>query len=517
MAKFDYNLIFTFIFIMKKYTFFIFTFFCISYVLAQKHDNNWVFGYDSGGQHFGGSIFNFTADSVFYYPQLGVDMGENNVSMSDRNGNLIFYTNGESIANALHDTLWNGKGINPGAVNNDYAPTGAPVPFGAICLPMPGDTNLYYLFSEKMEYYPNIPTFVQASQLTYSVIDMRLDNGKGGVVLGKKNISIINDTLTSGQLSAVKHGNGRDWWIIIPEFHTKAYYRFLLTPKGIQGPFKQYVAGTPTILTDWSGNVAFSQDGSKYARYDKTELLTLMDFDRCTGLFSNPQKLNVYPAPNGVMGGVMFSPNGKYLYVAIQTFAVQYDLTATDINASMDTVAIYDGFVSPFSTDFLYPAMGPDGKIYYNGTGGIDKLHVIEYPDSGGSACYFHQHAISLPTYNYSSIPNFPNYRLGALVGSACDTIFATAIETPITSAFEVILSPNPAQNHLFLQFSKPLQAEAYIAFFEATGKKVAEYPLEKGHFDAKLNISALANGIYFYRLYEEGKGIGSGKLVVQR
>ena len=501
---------------MKKYTFFILTFFIFSLSFAQKHDNNWVFGYQSGVPHAGGSILNFTLDSILFYPELGVYMGENNVSMSDKQGNLIFYTNGESIANALHDTLWNGKGLNSGAINNDYAPTGAPIPFGSICLPMPNDTNLYYLFTEKAEYV-NWVTFVQPMQLNYTIIDMRLDNEKGGVVVGKKNIPLISDTLAYGQLNAVKHGNGRDWWIIIPEYHTEWYYRFLLTPTGIQGPIKQHVIGAKGGFYDSSGNAVFSQDGTRYAKYDRDELITVMDFDRCTGLFSNPQKLNIYSPISNNMGGVIFSPNGKYLYTAVQTFAIQYDLTASDINASVDTVAIYDGSVSPTATDFFYPAIGANGKIYYNGTGGINKLHVIEYPDLAGVACNFQQHAISLPTYNYASMPNFPNYRLGALVGSACDTIHTTAITPVISTSFELSVSPNPATNELFLQFSKPLSAEAKCTFFELTGKKVAEYSLSKGQLSANFQISQLANGIYFYQLHQEKEILATGKLVIQK
>ena len=503
---------------MKKYIFIILISFFFSITLAQKHDNTWVFGYESGAQHFGGSLLNFTLDSVLFYPKLGVYMGENNVSMSDRQGNLIFYTNGESIANALHDTLWNGKGINPGDVNNDYAPTGAPVPFGGICLPMPGDTNLYYLFTEKLDYI-NIPamSYIQTVQLNYHVIDMRLDNGKGGVVLGKKNIPLISDTLSYGQLTAVKHGNGRDWWILVPEYHTDWYYRFLLTPKGIQGPFKQHLIGAMGGAEDSDGNAVFSQDGTKYAKYNKAELLTIIDFDRCTGLFSNPQKINAIAGQGELFGGVAFSPNGKYLYFSMQTYAIQYDLTATNINASADTVAIYDGFASPFGSQFFYPAMGPNGKIYYSCPGGDDQLHVIEYPDVQGSACYFHQHAIALPTYNYASIPNFPNYRLGALVGSACDTIHTTAITPVISTSFELSVSPNPATNELFLQFSKPLSAEAKCTFFELTGKKVAEYSLSKGQLSANFQVSQLANGIYFYQLQQEKEILATGKLVIQK
>ncbi|HMX40726.1 MAG TPA: PKD domain-containing protein, partial [Saprospiraceae bacterium] len=56
-------------------------------------------------------------------------------------------------------------------------------------------------------------------------------------------------------------------------------------------------------------------------------------------------------------------------------------------------------------------------------TNGIRYLHVIDQPDEAGTACGFRQQGIELPTVNQSSIPNFPNYRLGPLDGSPCDTL----------------------------------------------------------------------------------------------
>jgi hypothetical protein len=50
-------------------------------------------------------------------------------------------------------------------------------------------------------------------------------------------------------------------------------------------------------------------------------------------------------------------------------------------------------------------------------------LHVIHSPDEPGEACQYQQHGITLPTYNSKSIPNHPNYRLGPLDGSPCDTL----------------------------------------------------------------------------------------------
>jgi hypothetical protein len=67
--------------------------------------------------------------------------------------------------------------------------------------------------------------------------------------------------------------------------------------------------------------------------------------------------------------------------------------------------------------------LAPDGKIYSSSTNSVSSLHVIHSPDEPGLACQYQQHGIELPTRNTFSMPTFPNYRLGPLDGSACDTL----------------------------------------------------------------------------------------------
>jgi PKD repeat protein len=67
--------------------------------------------------------------------------------------------------------------------------------------------------------------------------------------------------------------------------------------------------------------------------------------------------------------------------------------------------------------------MGPDGKIYVVSGVSDTVMHVINTPNQPGYASHFTQHSINLPNLNDKSIPNFPNYRLGPLDGSPCDTL----------------------------------------------------------------------------------------------
>lgn len=96
----------------------------------------------------------------------------------------------------------------------------------------------------------------------------------------------------------------------------------------------------------------------------------------------------------------------------------QYDLWAEDIEATRTLVAEYDGHLDPFPTTFFLGQLAPDGKIYIASNNGVTSLHVIHNPDADCPDC-----RIELPTFNSFSIPNQPNYRLGPIDGSPCDTL----------------------------------------------------------------------------------------------
>ena len=96
---------------------------------------------------------------------------------------------------------------------------------------------------------------------------------------------------------------------------------------------------------------------------------------------------------------------------------------ADSLATSLDTVAVYDGFQSPFGSYFLLLQLGPDGRIYGNCPNSENVMHAIQYPDRKGDACQVRQHSVQLPTYNAFTMPHFPNYRLGPLDGNPCDTL----------------------------------------------------------------------------------------------
>ncbi|MEQ1747743.1 MAG: hypothetical protein ABMA02_20115, partial [Saprospiraceae bacterium] len=276
---------------------------------------------------------------------------------------------------------------------------------------------------------------------------MSLSNGLGDVGTIKNQVA-IDDSLLD-MLSAVRHGNGRDWWIVIPKDYSNGYFTMVLNPAGISNPYLQRI-GVAWTFEDWSGQSVFSPDGSWYARANPYNELHLFRFDRCSGLLSQPLKL-ILPDPDLFACGVAFSPNSKRLYVSTGLQLYQYDLSKTNVDVTRMLIGEYDGHVAPnLPTTFFQMMLAPNGKIYMTGTSSVNVLHIIHNPDSLGLACDFKQHDLLLPTRNGWMVPNFPHFRLYDLPGSPCDTL---GINGPVAAGepagaerARLAVWPNPAQ-----------------------------------------------------------------------
>ncbi len=178
----------------------------------------------------------------------------------------------------------------------------------------------------------------------------------------------------------------------------------------------------------------FSPDGSKYVTSEgvganlDTLYLTIYDFDRCSGSMDRSE-FKIMDRQI-IYGALAFSPDGHYLYVAKGKELLQYDMTADKILLSEEVVSIWDGSKFQYNewdrgVELLFSTLvtGPDGKIYCVPPGGVRSLHTIEYPEERGKASIVLQNNIKLPTQNFNSLPNFPNFRTGPWDGSPCDTL----------------------------------------------------------------------------------------------
>ena len=391
---------------------------------AQKHDYWWLMGGDIGGTPLLTTDGLVTLDfnqlnkpKLTRLPKIDMYFLGTNSSMSDSSGNLLFYSNGSKIFGSDHQLMPNGDTLNP-----YYVRLGDQSNQGIIFLPLPQRHDKYVFFNKEII---NNGFIAASSKALTGMVDMGIHNGKGKVI--NKRMVLLNDTLELGKITACRHANGRDWWIIQPERNTNRFYRFYVGPEGV------VLKGSQTVgfqTETGVGQVVFTPDGSKFIRVKGTRntepnYLYIYDFDRCTGFLSN-QRSTVFDYPPYKFGiGVACSPDSRYLYVTETIYVYQYDLTAPDIFATKTVVGEYDGFLSAFDLPFYYwqAQLAPDGRIYIGGLNGGNHLSYIEHPTRKGTACDFIPHGLNLTVVNQYSIPNHPNFRLGPLDGSPCDTL----------------------------------------------------------------------------------------------
>ncbi len=436
-----------------------------------KYDYNWGFGYSSNttDSTFGGTDINFNHDPVnisYIYREL--DLRTTNTTMSDAEGNLIFYSNGCKVFNANHELMENGDDINPGQIHDIQCQDAYTVHQGILPLPKPGSDSVYYLFHEHIDF---TNSGIITDQLLYTIIDMRENEGLGKVA--EKNLIGIEDTLGYGELSAIKHSNGHDWWVLVPKDTSAKYLRMLLTEDTLLGPYEQSIGVATQHADRGDGQTNFSPDGTKYARTNETYQLMLYDFDRSTGLLSNPQQFSVDDSIGGTSAS--FSPNSRFLYVDNTIEIYQYDLWEDDIQSSQTLVGTWDGFLDLgiFSTRFRHSQLGPDCRLYINTVGSTRYLHLIHHPDEKGMACGFEQRAIKLPTWNARALPLLPNYRLGVEPTYPCDSTIAlpVPVRRVVRPQVGVEVYPNPVSVGGVVQVVMDKGVDGSLLLYDVLGR----------------------------------------------
>lgn len=311
-------------------------------------DEKWVFGSNVG--------WDFSTGAVDDFEVQGINSTEGTASVADENGNLLFYTDGQTVWNAQLNQMPNGDNLANDI--NDVQPVQI--------LPLPGDSNLYYIFSAN--YNPGNVTIV------YGMVDMRLDSGRGDVI--SKQLLLEDEFFKS--FSATKHANGCDYWFIARQAYPFEIRCYPVTANGIGAPVINSLPGGSGF-----GQLDVSPNGKLIAVSNATYIV-VADFDNSTGLMSNPYNLTPIET---FASAVAFSPGSNRLYVGGYTNSSnsdrlgQFDLTLGSPTAIQNSSQL----ISVPETKLRSLKRAPDGKIY----GALEYrsyMAVIEFPNQLGAA-----------------------------------------------------------------------------------------------------------------------------------
>jgi hypothetical protein len=436
-------------------------------------------------------------------------------NMCDKNGIISMHTGGCYVINKVFKLMKGADSLNTRSTALiGYCKPGEPggyFPFkqNNIFINYPDDSSRYLLFNMDFEnLFPNGSNILMLPpHIYYHTIDMARDNGNGEVV--EKFKIAIQDTLSRGYLSAVKHSNNTDWWIVIPKFKSNCFFVVPVTPRGVGAARKECIGPIWQKDPDLGGQVAFSADGTKYARVDERDTIMVYAFNATTGQFSSPLRLS-QPDNSSYLQGVCFSQNSRFLYVTHKLKLFQYDLQAADIQASMTVV----GDVSSFTLNQDRGALqviklAPDGKIYIAGPFSHRYLSVINRPNCKGTLCDFRPYALELKYYNYGALPNNPFFEMPP-ANYNCDSL-----RTQTSEILEhVTISPNPAQLKITVSSTYIFESFEVVNVMGQSMKFGSLTDSEKNEID----VSTLTDGIYFLQLINKKNHTRAmGKFVVKK
>lgn len=378
-------------------------FFCYS----QKQGNVWYFG-NHAGLDFNNTTPLVLSDGNTYNNSI-TQRSEGTAVICDSSGALLFYTNGEKIWNKDHQIMSNGNDL-MGHMSSTQS---------SLIIPKPNTNNIFYLFTtDAFE-----DNFLQ-NGLRYSVIDMCLNNKLGGVVPNIKNILLL-DTV-SEKLTAIKHGNNVDYWVITHKHYSDAFYCYLITNNGITDTIISHVGsfhpngqgGAGTAI----GQLKASPDGNKLAIVNgnsSNSIAEYFSFDKNTGVVSNSVSIQTNSAYNYY--GVSFSPDNSKIYLScwLNDIGVyQFNLNAGNGNPDSVRASKYQ-----VSSNLYYSIqLAVNNKIYLARSS--QYVSVIDNPNNLGLQCNFIDSAIYLNSGSCSfGLPNFlDNYLYDNTIVSQCDS-----------------------------------------------------------------------------------------------
>lgn len=355
---------------------------------AQGEANNWYFG------EFSGLSFNSGAPVLLSDGNLSTIEGCS--SFSDKDGNLLFYSDGTKVWDRNHNIMPGG-----GSMRGDSSSTQS-----AMIIPKPGSDHEYYIFTVGARSSENAGFY-------YYTIDISANGGFGAVVTGPIDLNQGRAADWSEKVAAVKSATCDAYWVV--SFIQEAFVAYEVTASGVSS--SPVISPAGYIANDPRGYLKISPDGKRLAvAHMGNGIMALFDFNTTTGKVTNPKELPLN-APADKPYGVEFSSNGEKLYVhASNDYFNQDNPAENDIPQNHDS-NLYQFDVSQTNLSEIIASkvildsrnlyrgalqLGPDHKIYRTQARsyfrGSSFLGVIESPnESGTDANYIHD-AIDLGT-----------------------------------------------------------------------------------------------------------------------
>lgn len=342
-----------------KLVFFVILLFCRVPLFAQKQNNIWIFGNGKGIDFNSGTPGIITSATI---------TNEGCAAVSNSDGKLLFYSNGLDVWDNTHNLMPNGAGLT-GSLS---------ATMGVAITRLSSDTNLYFLFI--LDAYSSPKT----GKLRYSLIDMRLNGGKGDVDPSVKNVTLPDSFMSEKMIVAPACGGV---WVITHHSDSALFFAYKITGTMIPPAVKSYTSGINAENSYYAGQMKLSPD-SKYIALGNyaapsslprpVAKLEVFRFDINTGKVGISYVID----SSDVFYSVEFSPDGSKLYA--NNFAgsmYQYNLSLLP-----STSAVYASKYTLSGTQYFSSMLAPDNKIYTIRSG-MSRISRINDPNKTGAVC----------------------------------------------------------------------------------------------------------------------------------
>lgn len=244
-------------------------------------------------------------------PDHAFTTNEGCASISDANGDLLFYTDGRDLYEGTLSTT---------TINNTSLGGSSSATHSAIIVPPAGGGSLYHIFT--VHDWDNNNSSI--GPLGYTAVSV--SGSVPTIVSGPTQLSQVGyPQRASERLAAIPHTDCNKYWVISMDPDTlgaagnsePTLYAILIDSDagptlGNKTKEQPYPIGTDTSAIGPVFSIKFSQDGSRLA-VGKPAGVDILSFNRTTGAFTAHSQITGLTG-NLVPYGLEFSPNGKYLY-----------------------------------------------------------------------------------------------------------------------------------------------------------------------------------------------------------
>lgn len=343
------------------------------YGLQDQRANIWYFGTNAG--------IDFNRTPPVPLNDSAMDAPEGTSTVSDRNGDVILYTDGDLVYDKTHALIASNIGGDPTSTQS------------ALIVPLPGDETLYYIFTTQAI------TGTTMFELKYSLFDLKLNGGNGSVVM--------QDVLLFSKSTERIAANAN--WLIAHEYGNNSFRAYPITGAGIGAPvissagsdhsFKVAQQGEGYMKLGPRNNLAVALSTPGVSNH--VELFTL---NQQTGAVENFRPINLNN-PTGQVYGVEFSPGGNKLFATLKNVpgpSTLYEYFLDSIEQPYFRQMIQQ------NVEMGAIQIGPDGQLYMavNGASSLGTIQAVE-DTTQLSSLTINGFALASGTTSRLGLPNF--------------------------------------------------------------------------------------------------------------